>query len=437
MPDIWMDIDIAVTVPTNLVPLVDATDGKTLEVAIAYNEAGMNLSWNFVTTAGVMTTTAFTPTTAGLHDWLESGTDEGMYKIEIPASGGTVNNDTEGFGWISGTTTTCLPFRGPTIGFRAAALNNALIDGGDLLDVNVTHVADIVQTGNDNGADINAILTDTGTTLDALIKDIPTTAEFNARSLVSADYTVVGDLGTVQSGDSFAIVNGDHGLVSIQDDVDAILVDTGTTLDALIKDIPTVAEFEARSLLAADYVVVGDTIAGVTLVDTCTTNTDMKGTDGANTTVPDPAGTAATPAEVATALSDINLDHLMKTAVANNADMTVEVVDGTVLSNIMSKTSDTSTFVVGNDSLEALRDQGDSAWITATGFATPTNITAGTITTVTTLTNAPPDSDGVATLLTRVPDTISLDNISDGLWDELMSEHGTSGTFGLQIQLLR
>ena len=31
---------------------------------------------------------------------------------------------------------------------------------------------------------------------------------------------------TVQTGDSYAIVNGDHGLVSIQDDVDAILADT-------------------------------------------------------------------------------------------------------------------------------------------------------------------------------------------------------------------
>jgi len=40
-------------------------------------------------------------------------------------------------------------------------------------------------------------------------------------------------------------------------DVNAILTDTGTTLDALIKDIPTVAEFEARTILADDYVVVG------------------------------------------------------------------------------------------------------------------------------------------------------------------------------------
>ncbi len=125
---ISMDVDLAVTVPCNKVPLVDATDGKTLEVAIVYNETGMNLSWNFVTTAGVMTTTAVTPTTAGLHDWIESGTDEGMYKIEIPASGGTINNNAEGTGWISGTTTTCLPFSGPTIEFRGFGLNNILID---------------------------------------------------------------------------------------------------------------------------------------------------------------------------------------------------------------------------------------------------------------------------------------------------------------------
>ena len=35
--------------------------------------------------------------------------------------------------------------------------------------------------------------------------------------------------------------------------VDAILTDTGTTLDTLIKDIPTVAEFEARTLVSAGY----------------------------------------------------------------------------------------------------------------------------------------------------------------------------------------
>ncbi len=57
--------------------------------------------------------------------------------------------------------------------------------------------------------------------------------------------------------------------------------------------------------------------------------------------------------EVNDALVALNLDHLMKTAVANNADMTAEVTDGTVLSNIMTSDSDTSGYVVADDSLEA------------------------------------------------------------------------------------
>lgn len=36
-------------------------------------------------------------------------------------------------------------------------------------------------------------------------------------------------------------------------DIDAILVDTGTTLDTAIADVPTVAEFDARTLVAASY----------------------------------------------------------------------------------------------------------------------------------------------------------------------------------------
>ena len=50
-----------------------------------------------------------------------------------------------------------------------------------------------------------------------------------------------------------------------------------------VDDIPTNTEFAARTLPAADYLVEGDTLARVTLVDTVTTNTDMRGTNGAAT----------------------------------------------------------------------------------------------------------------------------------------------------------
>src|SRR3990170_7568301 len=99
MPDIWVDVDTAVIVPVNLIPLIDDTDFKSIEIAIVYNSAGMALTWNFVTSAGVVTQTAVTPTTGGVYDWSEPLADKGMYAIEIPASaGGTINNDTEGYG---------------------------------------------------------------------------------------------------------------------------------------------------------------------------------------------------------------------------------------------------------------------------------------------------------------------------------------------------
>lgn len=71
--------------------------------------------------------------------------------------------------------------------------------------------------------------------------------------------------------DTDVIDDGTSGLVKIASDVAAILTDTGTTLDTLIKDIPTVAEFNARS---------------------------------------DPSGTAATPAEVNT-----EVDNALNTAI--------------------------------------------------------------------------------------------------------------------------
>lgn len=137
MSEIWMDVDAALSeVPVNKVALIDDTDFKTREESVVYNQAGMDLVWNFVTTAGAYTQTAVTPTTAGVHDWTNQG--NGMYSIEIPASAGTINNNTEGFGWFTGFATGILPWTGPIIGFRAAALNNALVDGGDNLDVNMT-----------------------------------------------------------------------------------------------------------------------------------------------------------------------------------------------------------------------------------------------------------------------------------------------------------
>jgi hypothetical protein len=141
MADIYYDVDTALAeVPVNIFPLIDDTDFKTIKGAVAYDAAGMALYWHFVTTGGAYTLTAVTPTTGGNYDWTDQGA-AGIYTIEIPASGGaSINNDTEGFGWFTGVATGILPWRGPVCGFRAAAINNSLIDG-TTIDVNVTAVS--------------------------------------------------------------------------------------------------------------------------------------------------------------------------------------------------------------------------------------------------------------------------------------------------------
>ena len=59
--------------------------------------------------------------------------------------------------------------------------------------------------------------------------------------------------------------------------------------------------------------------------------------------------------EVNDALVALNLDHLMKTAVASNTDLTTEVVDNTVLAHLLAG-GDTSTFTPADDNLGMISD---------------------------------------------------------------------------------
>lgn len=147
MPDIYLDVDVALaSVPVNIYPLTDDTDFKSQKTSVAYNAAGMALKWNFIDRAGTQTQTAVTPTTSGVYDWTNKG--GGMYTIEIPASGGgSINNDTEGFGWFTGICTGILSWRGPTICFRPSRLNKALIDGSEWLSVDAFEQKFTVASG--------------------------------------------------------------------------------------------------------------------------------------------------------------------------------------------------------------------------------------------------------------------------------------------------
>lgn len=173
MPDIWMDVDTAVgKVPVNIMPLIDDSDFKSRETLITYDQAGMDLVWNFVTSNGVFSQTAVTPTSGGLHDWVHRG--DGMYSIEIPTSGGDINNTTEGTGWFTGICTGVLAWRGPMIGFRAAGLNNLLIDtsysatrglSGTALPNAAADAAGGLPISDAGGLDMDAIFANIGTSL--------------------------------------------------------------------------------------------------------------------------------------------------------------------------------------------------------------------------------------------------------------------------------
>ena len=104
---------------------------------------------------------------------------------------------------------------------------------------------EIELTGQQTGDSFARLGAPAGASVSADIADLPTVAEFNARTILSANYATAANL---------AIVDGI---------VDDILVDTGTTIPATIDDLPTVAEFNARTILAASYA----TAAALAIVD--------------------------------------------------------------------------------------------------------------------------------------------------------------------------
>lgn len=91
-------------------------------------------------------------------------------------------------------------------------------------------------------------------------------------------------------------------------------------------------------------------------------------------------------AEVDSALADIKLDHLI--AVADGDDP----VNDSIIAKLAASDGDWSGFDKAADALEAIRDRGDSAWITGAGA--------------------------------------SAADIADAVWDELQSGHTDSGSFG-------
>jgi hypothetical protein len=207
--------------------------------------------------------------------------------------------------------------------------NNTILSG--LNDVAATDIVSAGAITTLAGAVVNVDLVDTLTTYTSNtpqtadhtsgIADIPTVAEFNARTLVAASYfdpaaDTVATVTTVTTGATSAaqttaqndldIITGATGvnlLAATQASIDAIETDTQTTIPAQITALNNVSATDI--VTAGAITTAAGAVANVTTVATTTTNTDMRGTNGANTTVPDNTGISDNGAAIA-ALNDVS-----------------------------------------------------------------------------------------------------------------------------------
>ena len=159
-------------------PCIDDTDFKTLEEAIAYDAAGIDVSMIVEKTDGTTAVTAITLTTGGTSDWTHK--DGGYYEVEVTAA----QNTEEGIAYLRGVCTGVLPFESAHYDIVKANIYDSWVKGTDKLQV------DAVEISGDSGAADNAELAFDGTGYGFGNCVIPTVT------------TLTGH--TAQTGDSFA-----------------------------------------------------------------------------------------------------------------------------------------------------------------------------------------------------------------------------------------
>lgn len=493
MPDLWMDVDAGLSeVPINLLPLTDDTDFKTREESVVYNQAGLDLVWNFVTTAGALTQTAVTPTTGGGdYDWTNQG--NGMYTIEIPASGGaSINNDTEGFGWFTGFATGILPWRGPVIGFRASGLNDKLIDSAYSTTRGLagTALPDAAADGAGGlpisdaggldldaqiGTDIDAILADTNELqtddYPTLIAALPTAAENRAEMDSNSTQlaAIVADTNELQADDTpGALAAIDAKIDTIDGIVDAILVDTGTTIPGTLTTIAGYLDTEVAAILADTNELQTDWTNGGRLdllIDAIKAITDALPDSGALSSLATAAKLkayvqllarkdAAIATDNATELSEINNDEGSGAGAYDNATESQEAIrdrgdadwssgaaanpNMLLEAEINTVSSQTEfTLASGSDVDDAYKDQTIVIYDDSNSdYPSVRTITAYTGATKTVTIDSAPDftmgtDDSVKIFVTAPGSTApTAAQVADAVWDEARSGHVAGGSFG-------
>jgi len=228
--------------------------------------------------------------------------------------------------------------------------------------VNVTNVATLTGHTAQTGDSFARLGSPSGASISVDIADVPTVAEFNARTLLAAGYfdpaadTVVNVTNvatltghTVQTGDSFARLGAP----------------VGVSISADIADVPTVAEFNARTLLAGGYFdPATDTVVNVTNVATLTGHTAQTGDSFARLGAPVAASISADIAALNDlAAADIltQVNAALDTAISElgvGAPVATPTIRTGLMLLYMSLRNRTDVFTSGADALRLYNDAG-------------------------------------------------------------------------------
>ena len=146
-------VDTAVTMMVG--PCIDDSDFKTLEEAIAYDAAGMDVSLIVEKTDGTTAVTSITLTTGGVNDWTHI--DGGYYEVELTDT----QNIEEGVGYIRGACTGVLPFESAHYDVVPANVYDSFVKGTDKLEVDTTLIDGATATTVINDEVVDVMKTDT------------------------------------------------------------------------------------------------------------------------------------------------------------------------------------------------------------------------------------------------------------------------------------
>lgn len=379
----WLRQSTAATV--KLGPFVDETDGKTAETGLTISQADIRIS----KAGGAFAQS--NNSTGATHD------ENGYYGIPLD----TTDTNTLGRLKVCVSESGALPVWQEFV-VMPAVVYDSLVAGSDNLQVDVTQLAGVTQSLTDlkdfadDGYDPSTnkvqgvVLTDTVTTYTG---NTPQTGDTYARiGANGSGLTALGDtrLAELEAG------NLPTDIANVKSDTAAILDDTGTSGVALPDGVITAAKIAANAItaakiatdaidadaLAADAVTEiqnGLATAAALAVVAGYLDTEVAAIKAKTDNLPaSPAATGDIPtlaqinAEVDTALADINLDHLVKSAVDTDFPTTVH------LNSVVGHLADNGTaasFSRTTDSLEAIRDRGDAAWLTGGGVSGSNSVT--------------------------------------------------------------